>query len=89
MNKENSLQLSGNAIAGAKKAGADVIVTPCPLCHLNMDAYQPEIEPQMNEKLGVPILHVPQLVALALGYSAADLKLNTHIVRPTGALASV
>ncbi len=89
MNKANSLQLSGNAIADAKDAGADCIVTPCPLCHLNMDAYQPEIESIMGKKLNLPILHIPQLVAMALGFSTSDLRMNTHIVRPTPALTSL
>jgi succinate dehydrogenase / fumarate reductase cytochrome b subunit len=88
MNKKNSLQLSGNAVVSAKRAGAETIVTPCPLCHLNMDSYQPEIESQLGTKLGMPILHIPQLVALALGASQADLRMRTHIVRPTGALAA-
>ncbi|MGK7344256.1 MAG: CoB--CoM heterodisulfide reductase iron-sulfur subunit B family protein [Candidatus Nitrospinota bacterium M3_3B_026] len=83
VNKDNSLALSGNAVTGAKRAGADVIVTPCPLCHLNMDAYQPDIEKRTGEKLGVPILHVPQIVALALGATLDELRLKTHIVRPT------
>jgi succinate dehydrogenase / fumarate reductase cytochrome b subunit len=87
MNKRNSLQLSGNAIVGAKAAGVDAMVTPCPLCHLNLDAYQPEVESQLGEKLRVPILHIPQIVALALGVPKDSLRLRTHIVRPTGALA--
>ena len=87
MNKDNSLQLSGNAIAGAKAAGVEAMVTPCPLCHLNLDAYQPEIESRMGKKLRLPILHIPQLVALALGVPKDSLRLRSHIVRPTGALA--
>ena len=43
----------------------------------------------MGRKLGIPILHVPQLVALALGCSQADLRMKTHVVRPTGALAAL
>ncbi len=89
MNRDNSMQLSGNAVAGAKEAGADVIVTPCPLCHLNMDSYQPQFASKVGQKLGIPILHVPQLVALALGCSQADLQLQKHVVRPTGALAAL
>ncbi|MBI3793915.1 MAG: CoB--CoM heterodisulfide reductase iron-sulfur subunit B family protein [Nitrospinae bacterium] len=88
-NKSNSLQLSGNAIVGAIKAGADCIVTPCPLCHLNMDSYQPEIEGMIGEKLNLPILHYPQLLALALGASLDDIKANTHIVRPNNALKEI
>jgi succinate dehydrogenase / fumarate reductase cytochrome b subunit len=64
------------------------MVTPCPLCHLNLDAYQPDIESRVGRKLGMPILHIPQLVAMALGVSKDALRLDTHIVRPTGMLAS-
>lgn len=88
MNKRNAMQLSGNAVAGAKQAGADVLVTPCPLCHLNLDAYQPEFAGQMEMEADLPVLHIPQLVALALGVPAKELGIDTHIVRPTGALAA-
>jgi succinate dehydrogenase / fumarate reductase cytochrome b subunit len=88
-NKTNSLQLSGNAIVGAIKAGADCIVTPCPLCHLNMDSYQPEIESMLERKLSLPILHYPQLLSLALGATLDDIKAFTHIVRPNQALHEV
>jgi succinate dehydrogenase / fumarate reductase cytochrome b subunit len=88
VNKRNSMQLGGNAIVSAQQAGADAMVTPCPLCHLNLDAYQPEIESRVGRKLAMPILHIPQLVAIALGVSKEAVKLETHIVRPTGMLAS-
>jgi len=88
INKRNSMQLGGNAIVSAKQAGADAIVTPCPLCHLNLDAYQPEIEARVGRKLNLPILHVPQLVAMALGVPKTALRLETHIVRPATLLAS-
>lgn len=85
MNKNNAMKLTGNALVGAKSAGADTMVTPCPLCHLNLDAYQPEVESE--EKLDLPVLHIPQLVALALGASYDELKLKTHIVRPPAGIA--
>jgi len=88
MNKKNSMQLGGNAIVSAQEAGADAMVTPCPLCHLNLDAYQPEIESRVGRKLRMPILHIPQLVAMALGVPKDAVRLETHIVRPTGILAS-
>jgi succinate dehydrogenase / fumarate reductase cytochrome b subunit len=43
----------------------------------------------MGKKLGIPILHIPQLVALAMGYSQAELQMKKHVVRPTGALAAI
>ena len=43
---------------------------------------------RLARKLQMPILHIPQLVAMALGVSKDALRLQTHIVRPTGMLAS-
>lgn len=87
-NKVNALQLAGNAIQGATRAGADAIVTPCPLCQLNMDSYQPEMEGMFDGKLDLPVLHYPQLIALALGATAKELRLNTHITRLSDKLAA-
>ncbi|MBF0290793.1 MAG: CoB--CoM heterodisulfide reductase iron-sulfur subunit B family protein [Nitrospinae bacterium] len=87
MNKTNAMKLTGNALIGAKGAGADAVVTPCPLCHLNLDAYQPEVENMNDVELKLPVLHIPQLVALALGASYEELRLKTHIVRPPAEIA--
>lgn len=75
-----SFKMAGERIQEALKAGADCIVTPCPLCHLNLDSRQPEVEKAINRKLGLPILHLPQLIALALGIEPKALGLDRHIV---------
>jgi len=75
-----SFQMAGNHIQEALNNGAACIVTPCPLCHLNLDSRQPEVEKVIGEKLGLPILHLPQLIALALGVSPKELGLDRHIV---------
>ncbi|HIK27115.1 MAG: CoB--CoM heterodisulfide reductase iron-sulfur subunit B family protein [Oscillatoriaceae bacterium SKW80] len=75
-----SFKMAGERIQEALKAGADCIVTPCPLCHLNLDSRQPEVEKAINCQLGLPILHLPQLVALALGIEPKALGLDRHIV---------
>lgn len=75
-----SFQMAGNHIQAAIAAGADCMVTPCPLCHLNLDSRQPEVEQVIGEKLGLPVLHLPQLVALALGVEPEQLGLDRHIV---------
>ena len=77
---EQSFQMAGGHIQEAIAAGADCIVTPCPLCHLNLDSRQPEVEKVIGQPLGLPILHLPQLVALALGVSPKALGLDRHIV---------
>jgi len=77
---EQSFQMAGGHIQEAIAAGADCLVTPCPLCHLNLDSRQPEVESVIGQKLGLPVLHLPQLVALAIGVSPEALGLDKHIV---------
>jgi succinate dehydrogenase / fumarate reductase cytochrome b subunit len=58
------------------------MVTPCPLCHTVLDGFQREIEKDMGEKLDMPVLHLPQLVGLALGLTPEELRLDRHMVSP-------
>jgi succinate dehydrogenase / fumarate reductase cytochrome b subunit len=75
-----SFKMAGIHIQEALEAGADCMVTPCPLCHLNLDSRQPEVEKVIGQKLGLPVLHLPQLIALAVGVSPKELGLERHIV---------
>lgn len=77
---DQAFKMAGMHIQDAIASGADCIVTPCPLCHLNLDSRQPEVERAIGKKLGLPVLHLPQLVALALGISPQQLGLDRHIV---------
>jgi succinate dehydrogenase / fumarate reductase cytochrome b subunit len=67
-------------IEQAIEAGADVMVTPCPLCHLSLDAWQSKLEKSTGRKLGMPILHLSQLIGLAAGFEESELKFKRHIV---------
>ena len=94
MNKETSLTQAGTHIGDAIDAGADCLVTPCPLCHLNLDMQQPEAAKVVNRDLGLAVLHLPQLVGLALGFEPKQLGMPKHIAgtsavveRLTGATA--
>ncbi|WP_353931693.1 CoB--CoM heterodisulfide reductase iron-sulfur subunit B family protein [Okeanomitos corallinicola TIOX110] len=75
-----SFKMAGMHVQEAIEGGADCIVTPCPLCHLNLDSRQPEVEKVIGKKLGLPVLHLPQLIALSLGISPEKLGLDRHIV---------
>lgn len=77
---EQSFTMAGTHLLDAIAAGADCLVTPCPLCHLNLDSRQPEVAKVIDKPLGLPVLHLPQLVALALGIPPEKLGLNKHIV---------
>ena len=75
-----SFKMAGAHIQEAIEAGADCMVTPCPLCHLNLDSRQPEVEKVIGHRLGLPVLHLPQLVGLALGLKPEQLGLERHVV---------
>jgi len=86
MNQEASLKQAGTHIGDAKDAQADCVVTPCPLCHLNLDLQQPLAEKAVGRELDVPVLHLPQLVGLALGLSPKELGMGRHVVKPTSVI---
>ena len=79
MNRETSLMQAGTHIGDAIDQGADCLVTPCPLCHLNLDLQQPEAAKMVNRDLGLAVLHLPQLVGLALGFEPKELGMPRHI----------
>jgi succinate dehydrogenase / fumarate reductase cytochrome b subunit len=83
MNKTTSLRQAGRHLADAIDAGADCLVTPCPLCHLNLDMQQPDASKFVERELGVPVLHFPQLLGLALGLEPKELGMTKHVVKTT------
>jgi heterodisulfide reductase subunit B len=67
-------------IKEAKRKGADVIVTICPLCQFNLETMQGKIEKKYKEDLKMPILYFSQLMGLALGISKDDLGFSRSII---------
>ena len=88
-NRDKALAMGGNHIIEAKDKGADLLVTPCPLCHLNLDGQQPDAARVLKKDIGVPIFHLPQLLGLAFGMDPAELRLDHHVVSTKGALEKV
>ncbi len=86
MNKEASLKQAGRHLGDAVDADADCLVTPCPLCHLNLDLQQPLAERTMGRALNMPVLHLPQLVGLALGLEPKELGFQRHVVKPSSVI---
>jgi succinate dehydrogenase / fumarate reductase cytochrome b subunit len=88
-NREKSLAMAGNHIIEAKEKGADLLVTPCPLCHLNLDGQQPDAARVLDRAIGVPIFHLPQLLGLAFGLTPEELRLNHHVVPASAAMEKI
>jgi heterodisulfide reductase subunit B len=69
-------------LSEARKSGADVIVTVCPLCQLMLDAKQKSLEQKHGLKIEIPVLYVTQLTGIALGLGPEELGLNMNAVSP-------
>ena len=80
VNETASLGMAGDHLLEAKKEGADVMVTPCPLCHLNLDGGQPRAAKLKKTQIGLPVIHLPQFLGLAFGIEPKALGLNRHII---------
>ena len=82
INEKNAVAMVAKHTSEVQQLGADAMVTPCPLCHLNLDSYQPKAAAQSGVRIHMPILHLPQLIGLALGMSPKEMGLDRHIVSP-------
>ncbi|MDH3473694.1 MAG: heterodisulfide reductase-related iron-sulfur binding cluster [Rhodospirillales bacterium] len=78
-----ALELSRKVLENALACGAEAVVTMCPLCHMNLDARQPEI----GLDRAVPVLHATQLAALAFGLEAKAAALDKNVIDPRPLLA--
>jgi len=84
-----ALELSRKILKNAKGVGADAIVVACPLCHVNLDARQKQIEEEFKETFQMPILYFTQLMGLAFGLKAEELGLEKHFVDPVPVLKRI
>ena len=74
-----SAVLAGNAVAGAMDGNADWMVTPCPLCHLKLDTQTNHLSEAIGRDVALPVLHMQQMIGLALGCSKEELGLQHHV----------
>jgi succinate dehydrogenase / fumarate reductase cytochrome b subunit len=84
-----AVAMAGKNMKEAKEEGADFMVTPCPLCHMSLDIYQERAGRTVNAQLNLPILHLPQLLGLAMGIPAKDLGVSRHLVPVTSIVRKV
>jgi len=80
-NPQTANRLSATAMTDAIDNDADVMVTPCPLCHLRMDVQQHNISKEAGREVSIPVLHLPQMIGIALGIPAEDLGLQHNVVQ--------
>jgi heterodisulfide reductase subunit B len=78
---EKSQKQIKDIIESAYDHGAEMLVTPCPLCQANTEVYQGEINKKYGTKFNMPVLYYSQLMAVAYGASAKDAGLDGQLIR--------
>lgn len=78
------VDLSDKILTDAEAAGADVVLTGCPMCHSNLDMRQQTINAAGRGPHELPILYVSELLGLAAGVDAKALGLGRHFVDAMG-----
>ncbi len=79
-NEETVIELSNKILANAAAHGANCVVTVCPMCHVNLDMKQADIERRLGVKHNMVIYYLSDLVGLALGLSREVLGVDRHFV---------
>ncbi len=82
-----ALELINKLLHNAQENGAQCLVTPCPLCHINLDVYQSQVNSKFKTKYNLPVLFLTQLIGVALGIPADALALSRNVVSPMRVLA--
>jgi len=77
---EKSQEMIHGIIEAAYDNGADMIVTPCPLCQANVEIYQDQINETYGSKFNMPVVYYSTLMSVAFGRSAADAALNGQVI---------
>jgi heterodisulfide reductase subunit B len=79
--EENAaLNLMQKILTNAVENGADCLITPCPLCQMNLDAYRVKVNSKFGKNFNIPVLFVSQLIGLALGVDTASLGFRANVV---------
>ena len=81
-NRPAALAMVRDLLRGAVQAKADVIATACPLCQLNLECYQQDVNREFGTTYRIPVLYFTQLLGLAMGIEPKKLGIGSEVVSP-------
>ena len=81
--EKSVMRMTSQIVDSAATSGAACIVTPCPLCQMQLDIYQEAAQDISKSKARMPVLHLSQLVGIALGIPAKELGLDYNVIDAT------
>ena len=75
-----ALSMVRNLLQNAVDSGAAVIATACPLCQVNLECYQNQVNQEFGTDLSIPVMYFTQLVGLAMGIAPESLGIGKELV---------
>jgi heterodisulfide reductase subunit B len=82
-------ELIRQLVKGATEYKADLMVTLCPMCQLNLDAFQGPMNSYFDTNYNMPVLYFTQMIGLAMGMDPTDLGIGAELVDARPALAKI
>lgn len=82
-NREAALSMVRNLLKSAEESGADVIATACPMCQVNLECYQQQVNQEFGTRFSMPVVYFTQLMGLALGVPGKKLGIGSEVVSAT------
>jgi heterodisulfide reductase subunit B len=89
ISEPTALELIRRLLKNADDFGADAIVTLCPMCQLNLDAYQASVNKYFGTKFKIPIVYFTQLMGIALGLDPKELGIGKEFVRAKSIMSKI
>ncbi len=89
ISSDTAYELIRQLLQCAEQYEADAIVTACPMCQLNLDVYQSQVNRQFGTDFQLPVLYFTQMIGLALGLEPSALGLGREVVSAEPALAKI
>jgi heterodisulfide reductase subunit B len=78
-NQDLALRLVRALLLSAEESGAEMICTTCPLCQINLEAYQHKLRKERGGSFSIPVVYFTQLMAHAMGLSEKETQFDKHI----------
>jgi len=86
-NRKAALAMVRDLLQSAAGAQAQVIATICPLCQINLECYQKQVNEEFGTEFSMSVVYFTQLLGLALGIPAKRLGIGTELVPAEVALS--
>ena len=83
---ETSLSLMSKILKDALARGADCLVTTCPMCQMNMDAYQDQVCNLYGIPKKLPVFFITELLGISMGLTPQEMQIDRHFVDSLGLL---